>query len=88
MGKHLADKDIVVEEGDRLGEDGIIVVQGRSEDPLVEYVLQFFFLIVPSYYSFIPVVYLLGEVDAFTPIPHIFSFIPHLHFVSSIFPWT
>ena len=51
-------------------------------------VLQFFFLIVPSYYSFIPVVYLLGEVDAFTPIPHTFSFVPHLPFVSSIFLWT
>ena len=35
-GKHLADKDIVVEEGDCLGEDGVIVVQGRNKDPLVE----------------------------------------------------
>ena len=50
--------------------------------------LQFFFLIVLSYYSFILNVYVLGEVDAFTPIPHIFSFVPHLLFVSSIFPWT
>ena len=50
--------------------------------------LQSFFLIVPSCYSFILNVYLLGEVDTFTPIPHIFSFIPHLLFVSSTFPWT
>ena len=51
-------------------------------------VLQFFFLIVPSCCSFILDVYLLGEVDAFTPIPLIFSFAPHLLFVSSTFPWT
>ena len=50
--------------------------------------LQFFFLIVPSYFSFILVVYLLGEVDAFTPIPRIFSFAPYLLFVSLIFPQT
>ena len=35
-GKHLADKDIVAEVGDCLGEDRVIVVQGRSKDPLVE----------------------------------------------------
>ena len=50
--------------------------------------LQFFFLIVPSCYSFILDVYLLGEVDAFIPIPLIFSFVPHLLFVSLTFPWT
>ena len=36
MGKHLADEDIVAEEGDCLGEDGVVVVQGRSKDPLIE----------------------------------------------------
>ena len=35
-GKHLADEDIVVEEGDGLGEDGIIMVQGQGNDPLIE----------------------------------------------------
>ena len=35
-GKHLADEDIVVEEGDCLGEDRVVVVQGRGEDPFVE----------------------------------------------------
>ena len=51
-------------------------------------VLQFFFLIILSCCSFILDVYLLGGVDAFTPIPPIFSFVPHLLFVSSTFPWT
>ena len=51
-------------------------------------VLQFFFLIVPSYFSSILVFYLLGEVDAFTQILHIFSFVPIPPFVSLIFPWT
>ena len=32
----------------------------------LESLLQFFCLIVPSYFSFILIVYLLGEVDAFT----------------------
>ena len=50
--------------------------------------LQFFFLIVPSYFSFILTVYLLGEVDAFTPILHIFSFVPIPPFVSLTFPRT
>ena len=50
--------------------------------------LQFFFLIVPSWYSFILNAYLLGEVDAFTPILRIFSFVLHLLFVSLTFPWT
>ena len=36
MGKHLADEDIVAEEGDRLGEDGVVMVQGRGEDPFIE----------------------------------------------------
>ena len=51
-------------------------------------VLQFFFLIVPSYFSFILVVYLLGEVDAFTPILRIFLLIPYLPFVSLTFSRT
>ena len=50
--------------------------------------LQFFFLIDPSCFSFILVVYLLGEVDAFTPILCIFSFVPIPPFVSLTFPWT
>ena len=36
MGKHLADEDIVVEEGDGLGEDGIVMMLGRSDNSLVE----------------------------------------------------
>ena len=51
-------------------------------------VLQFFFLIVPSYFSFILIVYLLGEVDAATPILLFFSFTPHLLSVSLTFLWT
>ena len=51
-------------------------------------VLQFFFLIVPSYFSSILDVYLLGEVDAFTPILCIFSFAPYPPFVSLTFSWT
>ena len=51
-------------------------------------VLQFFFLIVPSYFSSILVVYLLGEVDAYTPILRIFSFAPYPPFVSLTFPRT
>ena len=35
-GKHLVDEDIVSEEGDGLGEDGIIMVQGRGNDSFVE----------------------------------------------------
>ena len=35
-GKHLADKDIVVEEGDGLGEDWVIMIEGGGNDPLVE----------------------------------------------------
>ena len=50
--------------------------------------LQFFFLIVPSYFSFILNVYLLGEVDAATPILLFFSFAPHLLSVSLTFLWT
>ena len=51
-------------------------------------VLQSFFLIVLFYFSFVLVVYLLGEVDVVTPILHIFSFTLYLPFVSLIFPWT
>ena len=36
MGKHLADEDIVLEESNGLGKDGVIMVQGRCEDPFVE----------------------------------------------------
>ena len=50
--------------------------------------LQFFFLIVLSYFSSILIVYLLGEVDAFTPILRIFSFVPIPPFVSLTFPRT
>ena len=35
-GKHLVDEDIVVEEGDCLREHGVVVVEGKGEDPLVE----------------------------------------------------
>ena len=35
-GKHLAHEDIVTEEGDCLGEDGVVEVQGRGKDPFVE----------------------------------------------------
>ena len=36
VGKHLADEDIVAEEGDGLGEDWVVVVEGRGDNPLVE----------------------------------------------------
>ena len=36
MGKHLADEDIVAEEGDSLREDRVVMVEGRGDDPLVE----------------------------------------------------
>ena len=72
---------------DRSSVDSSSVGEGRWRTWGV-LVLQFFFLIVPSCCSFILDVYLLGEVDAFTPIPLIFSFVPHLRFVSSTFPWT
>ena len=52
------------------------------------FLLQFFSLTVPSCSSFILDTYVLGEVDAFTPIPLIFFFAPHLPFVSLTFPWT
>ena len=35
-GKHLADEDIVSEEGNGLGEDGVVVVQGGGNDSFVE----------------------------------------------------
>ena len=35
-GKQLADQDIVVEKGDGLGEDGIIVVESGGKDPVIE----------------------------------------------------
>ena len=35
-GKHLADEDIVVEEGDGLGKDWVIVVQSGSDNPVIE----------------------------------------------------
>ena len=35
-GKHLADEDIVAEEGDCLGEDRVVMVQGRGKDPFIE----------------------------------------------------
>ena len=53
-----------------------------------DFVLQFFSFIILSCCSFILDVYLLGEVDAFTPIPLIFSFAQHLLFISLTFPWT
>ena len=36
MGKHLSDEDIVVEEGDGLGEYRVIVIEGGGDDPLIE----------------------------------------------------
>ena len=66
----------------------IKVCKPKKRADAFDRMLQFFFLIIPSCYSFILNVYLLGEVDAFTPILHIFSFVPHLLFVSLIFPWT
>ena len=53
-----------------------------------EGVLQSFFLIVPSYFSLILVVYLLGEVDVITPILLFFSFAPYLPFASLTLLWT
>ena len=50
--------------------------------------LQSFFLIVQYCFSLILIVYLLGEVDAFTPILRTFSFVPYLPFVSLIFSRT
>ena len=35
-GKHLADEDIVAEEGNGLGEDWVVMVEGGGNDPLVE----------------------------------------------------
>ena len=35
-GKHLVDEDIVVEEGDSLREDKVVMIQGRGDDPLIE----------------------------------------------------
>ena len=35
-GKHLVDEDIVAEEGDGFGEDWVVVIEGRGNDPLVE----------------------------------------------------
>ena len=78
---------------------GRIILQGEREVAVGLYckrvltggwevVLQYFFLIVPFYFSFILVVYLLGEVDIFTPILCIFSFAPHLPCVSLTFLWT
>ena len=59
-----------------------------AKETLPHQLLQFFFLIVPSYFSSILVVYLLGEVDIFTPILRIFSFVPNLPFVSLTFSRT
>ena len=50
--------------------------------------LQSFFLSVLPYFSFILIVYLLGEVDIVTPILLFFSFAPHLLSVSLTFLWT
>ena len=63
-----------------------VVVLGAAEWGSM--LLQFFFLIVPSYFSSILVVYLLGEADTFTPILLIFSFALYLPFVSLTFLWT
>ena len=51
-------------------------------------VLQSFFLIVLSYFSFILIVYLLGEVDVIISILHFFSFTPYPPLASLIFLWT
>ena len=65
-----------------------IHIPGTAMGPADALLLQSFFLIVPSYFSLILVVYLLGEVDVFTPILLFFSFAPHLPFVSLTFLWT
>ena len=36
VGKHLVDEDTVAKEGYGLGKDGVVVVQGGCDDPLVE----------------------------------------------------
>ena len=36
MGKHLLDQDIVAKDGDCLGENGVVVVEGRGDDSFVE----------------------------------------------------
>ena len=36
VGKQLSDKDIVSEEGDGLGKDGIVVVESQGDDPGIE----------------------------------------------------
>ena len=36
VGKHLADEDIIAEESDGLGEDGVVVIEGRVEDSFIE----------------------------------------------------
>ena len=50
--------------------------------------LQSFFLIVLSYFLFILIVYLLGEVDIITSILRFFSFAPYPHLASLTFLWT
>ena len=52
------------------------------------HLLQSFFLIILSYFSFILVVYLLGEVEVTTPILRFFSSAPCLPLASLIFLWT
>ena len=36
VGKHLADEDIIAEEGDGLWKYGVVVIEGGGNDPLIE----------------------------------------------------
>ena len=36
VGKHLADEDIIAEEGNGLREDRVIVVEGGGDNPVIE----------------------------------------------------
>ena len=65
-----------------------IVVMLHQLNEAGEGLLQSFFLIIPSFFSFILIAYLLGEEDAVTPILLSFSFAPHLLSVSLTFLWT
>ena len=64
---------LIIEPGARLYEGGNITILS---------------LIVLLYFSFILVVYLLGEVDVTTPILLFFSFTPYLPFASLTCLWT
>ena len=72
----------------RPGPEALRPYIGQARPTYRAYVLQSFFLIIQSYFSFILIVYLLGEVDIVTPTLLCFSFAPHLLSLSLTFLWT